>query len=245
MSRTIALHRALDRSGLAPSPVRSVPAPAARYHHPHFLQSRLGQWGAVVYSFRPFTGSEPEPQTPIAAYEDRALDREQLAEIRIEYGAARAMWSHARLRAQATPVLREAVPLWAAWEAAHTALTTTFRTFWETPDGRWRAQLLRLGDAENAARDAARAWDQVAGKLAALADAQVSAAGYEHELELAAVAAEAGTDVSGWHVAPASEYGDGVWSTDTPLVHKVRTEIAAQRARLRDVADLAGDRELV
>ncbi|MFI2214951.1 hypothetical protein [Streptomyces sp. NPDC020141] len=252
MSRTITLTHALDQSGLN-SQARSVPAgqdgpPAAdvsRYAHPNFLCSEPGPGDATTFSFTAFTGREPEPQTPLAVYEDRALDREQLEAIRTQYRVARILWSKARLRDRAVPVLRTAAPLWAAWEAAHTTLTEVFRAFWETPDGMWRAQLLRLGDAEIAALDAARAWDAVAGKLAALTEEHVSAVEYEHELALATVASEVGIDVTAWLIESVNEYGDGVWSIDTPLVHRARTEIAVQRGRLRDVADLAGDREPV
>ncbi|MFE2045335.1 hypothetical protein ACFXAZ_31350 [Streptomyces sp. NPDC059477] len=254
MSRTIALTHALDESGLTPSPDRSAPAgpdapaPAAdisQYHHPHFLRAEPGPRDTTVYSFTAFTGRECEPRTPLAMYEDRALDRGQLEAIRTQYEVARILWSKARLRDRAVPVLRTAAPLWAAWETAHTALTNTFGAFWETPDGMWRAQLLRLGDAETAALDAARAWDAVAGKLAVLAEDQAAVAGYDHELALTTVASEIGIDASAWLIAPVNEYGDGVWSIDTPLVHQARTEIAVQRGRLLDVAALAGDREPV
>ncbi|MEU5161241.1 hypothetical protein AB0G74_16765 [Streptomyces sp. NPDC020875] len=256
MSRTIALTNALDESGLTPNPDRSAPAgpdtpaPApvadiSRYHHPHFLRAEPGPHHTTTFSFTAFTGREPEPRTPIAMYEDRALDRRQLEAIRTQYEVAQILWSKARLRLRAEPVLRTAAPLWAAWETAHTQLTEVFGAFWETPDGMWRAQLLRLGDAETVALDAARVWDAVAGKLAVLAEEQAAVAGYEHELPLTEVASEAGIDASAWFIAPVNEYGDGVWSTTTPLVHRARTEIAVQRGRLLDVAVLAGDREPV
>ncbi|WP_332010748.1 hypothetical protein [Streptomyces uncialis] len=252
MSRTITLTHALDQSGLT-SQARSVPAgqdvsPAAdvsRYAHPNFLCSEPGAGGFTTFSFTAFTGREPEPQTPLAVYEDRALDREHLEAIRTQYRVARILWSKARLRDRAVPVLRTAAPLWEAWEAAHTTLTAVFREFWETPDNRWRSQLLRLGDAETAALDAARAWDAVAGQLAALAEEHASAVEYEHELALTTVASEIGIDASAWLIGAVNEYGDGVWVTDTPLARQAHTEIGVQRGRLRDVADLAGDREPV
>ncbi|MCM2394395.1 hypothetical protein [Streptomyces albipurpureus] len=247
MTRTIPLQHPLDDTGLpvrqvqAPVPAKAAPPPAAaadtsRYDHPLFVRVTPGQYGGWVYSFGAFTGREERPEMPAAVWGDKAVAYEQRRELGRQYAAAQVMWSKARLRAQAQPLLREAAPLWEAWQAAHAELQDTFRAFWNTPDGRWRAQLLRLTDAERAARAAATAWDRTASELAWRVEEQLREAGEDNVLALTVVAREIGLDASGWEIAWAGEYGPG----RTPMVEALNGEIAAQRDRLAEVARLAG-----
>jgi hypothetical protein len=248
MTRTIALAHDLDHSGLHDGPPASPIAPAplvdtSRYDHPLFQRSEPGRYeGVVTYYFAAFTGSEPEPQTPLAAYE--VLGREQTAELGRQYEAARILWSKARLRRQAAPVLTKAAPVWEAWTAAKAELERVYTAFWETADGRWRAQLLRLTDAENAAETAAGAWDESAQQLAQLADDQIAAAGHDDELRLTTVATEFGLDASDWHIDHIGAYTNRTWGRPTPLLERLAEQINKQRERLVEVARLAGDREL-
>ncbi|MEU1377969.1 hypothetical protein ABZ442_30595 [Streptomyces triculaminicus] len=258
MHDTIPLKHPLDGTGLsrqqAPAvPTRSAPAPAAagmsRYHYPAFQKAEPGRSeGWVTYHFTGFSGREPEPEMPLAVWTDKTLTQEQRSALSDEYEAARILWSKARLRLQATPVLRQAVLPWQAWEAAQANLRRVFEGFWETEDGRWRAQLLRLTDAERAAKKAAEAWDAIAEQLARLSADQVRAAGYDEELELTTVAKEIDLDTSKcskWLIDQVSEYEPTRYSQrDTPLVRELIREIDAQRERLREVLHFAGDREL-
>ncbi|MEU2855533.1 hypothetical protein [Streptomyces syringium] len=252
MPRTIALQHPLDDTGLPhrQTPAQPTPAPApavadvARYHHPHFVRAEPGRSeGGVLYYFAPFTGREPEPEVPLAVYKDTAVTWEQSRELRNQYEAARIMWSKARLRLEAAPLLRRAAPLWEAWASTLAELRRVFGEFWSTADGQWRAQLLRLTDAERAARKAAGAWDGLAEQLAKLADAQVRVAGEYDELELGDVAREIGLDAKGWWIEHISEYEPVPYSRhDTPVVGDLNRVIEEQRERLREVAGLAGDR---
>ncbi|MFD5065264.1 hypothetical protein [Streptomyces sp. NPDC058394] len=246
MTRTIALSHDLDHSGLHDGAPASLVASAlldtGRYDHPLFQRSEPGRYeGCVTYYFAAFTGSEPEPQTPLAAY--KVLGREQTAGLRGQYEVARILWSKARLRRQAAPVLAEAVPVWEAWTAAKAELERVYQAFWETADGQWRAQLLRLTDAENAAETAASAWEEIAQQLAQLADDQITAAGYDGELRLTTVATELGLNASDWHIGHIDAYTDRAWGLPTPLLEVLAAQINAQRERLVEVARLAGDRE--
>ncbi|WP_326793987.1 hypothetical protein OHA79_52165 (plasmid) [Streptomyces sp. NBC_00841] len=247
MTRTIALAHDLDYSGLhAAAPASpTAPAPLAdtgRYDHPLFQRSEQGRYGVVTYYFAAFTGSEPEPQTPPAAY--KALGRDQIFELGRQYEAARILWSKARLRRQAAPVLAKAAPVWEAWTAAKADLEGVYNAFWETGDGRWRAQLLCLTDAENAAEAAAGAWEEIGQQLAQLADDQVAVAGYDDELLLTTVATELGLDASDWHIDHIDAYTDRSWGRPTPLLERLAAQINTQRERLIEVARLAGDREV-
>ncbi|WP_331762341.1 hypothetical protein OG612_45120 (plasmid) [Streptomyces sp. NBC_01527] len=253
MPYTIPLKRPLDDTGLShrqtaaqSTPSRAqIVADVARYHHPHFLQVEPGRYeGSVTYYFTAFTGRETEPEMPLTVYGDKSVTYEQRRELADQYEAARGAWSQARLRLEATPVLRKAAPLWEAWTTAQAALHQVFNEFRSTADGQWRAQLLRLTDAERAAKTAAEAWDKIAGQLAGLSAAQVRAAGEEHELELTDVAKEIGLDAQPWHINHTSEYDPThVWH-DTPVVAVLTLQIDQQRERLREVDHLAGDREL-
>lgn len=261
MPRTLALKHPLDDNGLGGFPRQSqktpaeaestAPAPAApvadmsRYHHPHFQRAEPGQFeGWTTYWFAPFTGREPKPEVPSAVYDDETVTREQRRELGNQYQAARTIWSQARLRVQAGPLLRQAAPLWEAWQAAQTELRQVFKGFWKTEDGRWRAQLLRLTDAEQAAKEAAAEWDEVAGKLARLTEDQIRIAGENDELRLTQVAEELGLDASEWLIGLYWDYEPNVYGHSTPLVEALTREINEQRERLREVAKLAGDVDL-
>ncbi|MEH0557453.1 hypothetical protein [Streptomyces sp. B21-101] len=201
----------------------------------------------MTYSFRAFTGLEEQPRMSIEAIRDRTLTREQSAELSGEYEAARVLWSKARLRLQAGPLLKQAAPLWEAWTAAHGQLVATFGAFWTTEDGRWRAQLLRLTDDERAAQSAAETFDEIAEKLTRLAEEQIRVAGEDEDLPLSTIAKELGLDDSDWHIAWHGAYTSSTASwrgIGDRLIDKLHKEIDAQRERLREVQVLAGDRDL-
>ncbi|MFF0674248.1 hypothetical protein ACFYVE_39295 [Streptomyces tendae] len=237
MTRTIPLPHPLDDSGLR------LPADLSQYHHSHFVCSEPGAWeGTVTFYFQAFTGREEEPQMPGAAYGDRSVTRDQRRLLAGEYQVARRLWSEARLRRQAVPLLREALPLWQTWTAARAHLADVFADFWKTADGHWRAQLLKLTDAEAAARSAASAFDTIACALTRLAHEQECMVPEDEELPLREVAREIGLDISDWHLAWHEDYTRHVWlGGGDRLTDHLHNDIDSQRARLREVAALAGD----
>ncbi|MFF5638249.1 hypothetical protein [Streptomyces sp. NPDC012825] len=224
-------------------PVLSSAADIARYCHPHYLRAEPMAFGSATFYFRAFTGREPRPEMPREAWSDPALTREQRRELDGQYTVAESLWSQGRLRIQAAPVLHRAAPLWQAWKEAEALLRETFEAFRHSPDGMWRAQLLRLTEAEQSALEAARAWDTVAEELSLLAAEQRRAATEGHELELTTVAAELGLDASGWVIHWPDDYSPRPysWEHQTPVVRALTTEIEQQRKRLKEVARLAGD----
>jgi hypothetical protein len=240
MGHTIPLTRALDDSHLAPA------APAAdwaHYHHPHFVRSEPGpREGNVTVYLRTFTGREEEPQMPGDVWADRAISREQRALLQGECNLARRLWSEARLRWQAVPLLHQAAPLWQAWTTARDELTAVFEQFRQTPDGFWRAQLLKLQDAETSARTAAESFDRVAEELTGLARQQQRAVPEDDDLPLREVAREIGLDIDGWHISWHEDYFSP-WGGDT-LTRRLQCDIDAQRAQLSEVATLAGETSL-
>ncbi|MGK5628426.1 hypothetical protein [Streptomyces sp. URMC 123] len=260
MAHTIPLKTPLDDTGLprrqdaAPSAPATSPIDTSRFNHPHFLGTSPGKRdGWVVYSFAPFTGLEDRPRLPEAACRELPLGWQDWCSLSRQYEVAEIVWSHARLRRQAKPLLHRAAPLWHAWTTARDRLIATFEQFWDTGDGQWRAQLLRLTDAERAAAQAAHEWDAVAAQLAQVAADQIGVAGWEEELALTVVAKEIGYDASDWEICHVDDYTsplpqyrivrDGVdhWDRATPLAARAAQLIEAQRERLREVARLAGD----
>ncbi|MEU6621905.1 hypothetical protein ABZ926_14170 [Streptomyces litmocidini] len=226
----------------AAKPQLSPAADIARYCHPHYLRAEPAAFGTVTFYFRAFTGREPRPEMPREAWDDPALTWEQKRELDSQYTVAESLWSQGRLRIQAAPVMRRAAPLWQAWKTAQAELRETFEAFRHTPDGMWRAQLLRLTDAERSALDAATAWDAVAEELSLLAAEQRREAVEEHELELETVARELGLDASDWVIHWPDDYTPRSypWPHQTPLVRALTAEIEQQRERLAEVDRLAG-----
>ena len=252
MPRTIPLQHPLDDPCLpprqatvptAPSTPRPPDGDIARYHHPHFQGTKLHPTeGTTVYCFERFTGREPAPDVPDAVYDDPTVSMEQFHSLREQYHVAAIMWSEARLRLQAGPLLRKAAPVWDAWSTALAELRAVHRALREIADDRWRARLLRLVDAEHAAFAAAEAWDAIAEELAKVEAEQVRVAGWGHGLRLDPVARDLGMDISAWVIEPADNYDlSRPWRTATPVVEALRREIETQRERLREVARIAGD----
>lgn len=257
---TIPLRTSLDVTGLShhqghpEQPPATARIDTSRFNHPHFLGTSRGESeGSIVYSFTPFTGAEERPRLPDAAHRDLPLGWQDWEPLARQWDAARILWSQARLRREATPLLHKAASRWADWTKARAQLTAVFDQFWSTGDGQWRAQLLRLTDAERAATTAAERWDTVAVDLAQAVADQIDVAGREEELPLITVAKEIGYDTSDWMVRPVADYcyplpqycvvRDGVdlWNRATPLVASATKLIEAQRERLREVAGLIGD----
>lgn len=227
----------------AAEPVLSPAADIARYCHPHYVRAEAAPFGTVTYYFRPFTGREARPEMPKEAWSDPALTHGQKRELDAQYTVAASLWSQNWLRIQAAPVLHRAAPLWQVWQEAEALLRETFEAFRHSPDGMWRAQLLRLTEAEETALAAATAWDTAAEELSLLAAEQRRAATEEHELKLTAVATELGLDASGWTIHWPDDYTPRSysWQCQTPTVRALTSGIEQQRERLREVARLAGD----
>ena len=207
--------------------------PGQRYHHPHFISAERQSWGGIRYGFREFTGDEPEPQDPEGLYEDDSLDWEQKRQVLLEYEAARDLWHQARFCRDATAAFCAATPGWQAYVRARSAMDAAFAEFRDTEDTRWRAQVLRLGDAQDQAHRAAVGWDRTAAELRRLEHEHYLAVSTGHELSLCEVATRAGIDIDSWHLG--SFYG--VYRDR--LADQVSDAISQQEGRLQKAGVLA------
>jgi len=115
-----------------------------------------------------------------------------------------------------------------------------YAAFWETEDGRWRAQLLRLVTAHDLTLAAAEAWNHSAAHLASLYREYHDAVSSRYALPLSDFAAAAGIDASSWEIDfyhdryPEDRHGYG-----NSLAKAVRAAITEQKDRLRTVGELA------
>ena len=216
-----------------------TPDPIAPYRHRNFISVEQGPDG-LCYKFQPFSGWEQEPQVPAAAWKDQALTWADTQRLSDEYEAASALWHRPRFLSRVTPVLKEAVPAWQAYAQARSSMDAEYAAFWETEDGRWRAQLLRLVTAHDLTLAAAEAWDRRAAYLASLYREYHDAVISRYALPLRDFAAAAGIDAAGWEIDfyhdryPENRHGYG-----TPQVKAVRAAITEQQDRLRTVGELA------
>ncbi|MFD9593122.1 hypothetical protein ACFWA9_10230 [Kitasatospora sp. NPDC059973] len=217
----------------------------ARHHHPNFIALEVVE-GAfsrqTKLQFRLFTGTETEPERPQASYRDAELSHEDRCLLNYEYDALRSAWATARLKHQAPAVLAQAAPVWKDYLRAREAMDSVFAHFWETSDVQWKAQGLKLTDAHTATLTAARAWDTVAEKIAQLLDDHRRTAGEENYVLLTDLGTGAGIDTSGWSVDPLDEYRTNEYRTETPLAGEVAQAIEEQKTRLRENAELVGER---
>ena len=211
----------------------AVEGSLSRFHHPNFLSARP-DGHSTYFEFRAFTGKEPEPEVPREATVTReTLDEYQ--QLRAEYAVAHGMWARARFTALAVPALKAAAPAWQACSQAQAAMEAAFGALREAGDGRWHAAVLGLIDLQEQALAAAREWDLAAAGLAQLQDQHFREAGEEFELSLRQVASDAGLDITDWHIGY-FENGGYQWG----FAEYVTQAILAQKATLREVAELAG-----
>jgi hypothetical protein len=214
----------------------------APFHHPHLVCAGPGRReGETQYTWKPFTGREPEPRLPVDAEELLADDGMSYAQYRVlenEYHSARVMWSRARFTEQARARAVKAAPVWEAYAERRGEMDALFAAFRETADGKWRAQIMRLTEAHRAARAAAVAWDEECRALAELVHEHQQAAGYSEALRLDEVVPD--LDIRAWQVSSHEEYQEYGWHSCL-LASGVEEAIEEQRERLREIAALTAD----
>lgn len=213
----------------------------ARWHHPHFVAAKPDARGYYTrYSFRPFTGTEPKPEMPRAAWDDENLTWEDKKRLSDEYRAMEVVWGQARFKLQARPVVTKAVPVWQEYARARKAMDAVFAEFWEIEDAKWKAQTLKLADAQREALAAAQEWDDVAKGLAEFQEEHVRTVGEEDALLLRQVTPDFGINTSDWEISWLGDY-EASYARQTPLVRDLAQVIEGQKAKLREAAAMLGE----
>jgi hypothetical protein len=205
------------------------------HHHPHLIKVTKNQFGSIAFEFKPFTGTEPEPERPRAMWTD---DMPEAARdlLQDEYEAAYNLWNDARyVRTLKTVTAKlSASAKWGDYAQARTAMDQAFAALDTTPNTEWNAAVSRLVAAQETAREAADAWDGIA--------KQIAAVHHDHGgswLTWADAYKQAGIDATGWDVQDHYAY-TSTYSSRTPLVEKLQVAIDEQRDHLSTVASLIG-----
>ncbi|WP_327359834.1 hypothetical protein [Streptomyces sp. NBC_01304] len=219
----------------------------AKYHHPNFISVEPGRFqGEFRFTWKPFTGREPEPARPDASYEDESLSSEDRDRLNMEYRAAEEMWGIARFHLKARPQVTTMAPLWTTYQTAQTAMTEAFEALLSTTDNTWRAQVMKLTDLHRTALAAAEKWDQAAEELALIHKEYSEAVGPDKDRRVEDLISDYNTPTQGWKVDWYSTYEipSYPWNQEfqTPTVKTVTEEIEQQKTRIREVADLTGER---
>jgi hypothetical protein len=212
------------------------------FHHPHFIAGELTSrdaYGAYyAFQFSPFSGDEAEPRLPDKNGVWERVSSDDYRFLAAEYECAYTMWAQARFRLAAAPMLQAAAPVWQEYDRAREAMAAAFAAFWETSDGAWRAQILRLTDAHAQAVAAAEKWDATACGLARAWHDHLGDVGETRELDLQDVASGVGLDISRWDIDSADAYA-GSWARNWPAARAALEEIERQKERLKEVDELA------
>lgn len=137
---------------------------ALSHDHPHLISAEAlaQQDGGCehdrVFVFRPFTGSEPEPQWTFRF--ERGVDAYAL---RRQYEHARDLWLIARRlgAGAAVQTAGQAAEGWRQYQRSLTALDEAFRVLHRRSARRWPAALLHLAEARAQAASAAQSWKRL------------------------------------------------------------------------------------
>jgi hypothetical protein len=240
----------IDETGFA-----SVPVPGWR--HPHLLDVRtrktklLGHQDGVV--IKPFTGHEPEPVLPKGWDMVReGEDWRPVTQRQKEIGFVHDEWAKAAFEVKVGALLKQvdryggspAAQVWEQFEQARDALTAAYAALRATPDGMWRAALVRIVEAKATARAAAKSWDSVAEQFARLDEQLLDAVGEEQYPgnAIGLAAAKHGVDVSGWLFGGVSDYRRSSWTSPT-AARLVELKVEAGDALIAAVQEYTGVEE--
>jgi len=208
------------------------------------------------YTFAPFTGLEPEPEQPNAAWHDPKLarmfqdekaDRPVADDAEYElrsiarsilhdvYREARIAWKNARHVAQLREVVGDTGDLWKAHQQAKSAVDAAF-TYLRDPQAatEWTSAVSRLIDAQDTYRAAARAFDTQAQQIARVHrdNFHEEMLGYDE-----ALAAAGFPEGKAWDICPVEEYG---YANDYTVAGQAKQLIAEQNEHVAKVGRLTG-----
>jgi hypothetical protein len=207
----------------------------APYHHPHFVSVTPGAAGQQEFTFRDFTGREPQPELTDGAWDETitAEDRELLW---AEYRRAYELWATARFQDKGRAQVLTMSPLRRAYNVAVDNMTAAFKSLESTDSASWRAQVMRVTRLHDAALEAAQEWDAAGATLAALHKEYAQAVGAHTSVRLEDLISGFGINTTDWEVHRSTAYGTGV----TPAVAKVTNQVEQQEEQIRRVTELTG-----
>jgi hypothetical protein len=232
-----------------------------RPHLPAYLTKVEPHTYHIRYTFKPFTGREPEPETPNRYWEDPnlayrhqdeqagrpvATDAEyELREaarflLNDVYLAAHIEWKNARHVADLKSVVKNTGDLWKAHNQAKRAVEDAFAYLRDTDAAKeWPAAVSRLVDAQDAYLAAAIAFDDRASEIAEVHDRHFheEMLGYDEALVAAGF-----PEAKDWPIASTYDYGKNYcdeYSSST-LAGQAQALIKEQEAHVAKVGRLTG-----
>lgn len=181
---------------------------------------------------RPYTGHEPEPETPAAYWGDTLPEpaRQLLRDIVDE---ATRQWGRARYLRDLKALAATATDSWATYTTARTAMDSAYQALQSTPDGQWHAAISTLVAAQDATQTAADAWDRIAHRIAQIDERRPST-----EFTVQDAHAEAGISTD-WDIRSTYQY-EGY--APSGLASDVDRTISDQRRHVETVSQLANPR---
>lgn len=140
---------------------------------------------------------------------------------------------------EATNHLKALVPVWQQYQTATNTADDAYKALTNTPDGHWRAALLALATARQAALTAAKNLDDAAYPIAELTEATPIRV-LEQVPYVREIASQAGIDTTGWNFLDRDVFE---YRGASPAVDRLKETYAAQDEQIRSVNRLAGDKE--
>lgn len=247
-----------EEPAVMPTTDEAVDLPVPGWRHPHLLTVRKSRhFDEVVYDLtvKPFTGREVEPEIPQEwdrihpSEEDEDWNR-SVAPSRqrsVEIELVRKAWAQARFKYQVGQLLargsghlyRTPTEAWQAYVDAREGLRTAYAALDSTPDNEWKAALLRIVDAKQAAEQAAEQWDDHAREFTALDWWLFGVLGEDNHPDRAIrdTAKEHGVDTTAWLIGTHDEYTSRYYSP--PAQAEIKEMIEAGDERIRQVQALS------
>ncbi|MEV2264549.1 hypothetical protein AB0J13_38605 [Streptomyces anulatus] len=245
-----------NRVTITPDELKEIADRLAPYLPPTLTRAEPSKspWGGMDYTFRPFTGREPEPVQPsthkdprltyIPDDEDqREHDLRQKAGTLLHdmYDKALALWREAAYVADLKDTIRDAPARWQTYEKEHAALEAAY-AYLRTPAAaaEWMSAVSRLVDTQQRTLEAAEAFDERAVDIAQLHRKHL----YSDLGHHAALKAAGHPDAKNWYIADVDNYSRSYsdWDLDRTLTQQVRHLIKAQDdhlAKVRSLTDTA------
>ncbi|MDH6107881.1 hypothetical protein P3T36_006340 [Kitasatospora sp. MAP12-15] len=201
-------------------------------HHPHYQGTTKTEFNNLVFTFKPFTGTEKKPVLPAQAWHDESLTRAAREALAAEYEDAHRLWFDAQYIRELNVAGLGAAAVWTAYTQARQEMDQLFASLDSTAETRWRSTVFQLVTAQEKALTAAAAWDRTARAIV-----DVHASHNFSNLSQREAAAKAGLDTA-WEFGARSDYDS--WGRN-PLNQDVFNAVERQREHLRQVASLTGD----
>ncbi|MFF8279960.1 hypothetical protein ACF05T_28305 [Streptomyces lateritius] len=212
--------------------IESLIQQTAKYAHPNFQTATRNKYNHVVFTFAPFTGSEPHPHQPVDSYHDESLTPAAREFLREQYEDATSLWKDVRYVNDLKTATTGASAAWTVYTDAIRDMEQQFVGLQTTPNSSWNAAISKLVTAQDHALAAAVQWDEYGRRIANAHEVNLYSDLSRHD-----ALKQAGMDPTGWIVGHTSDYSYSAYNK-TPAVRHTTQAIEKQNSHLKKVAGL-------